>query len=112
MDCGLLVNGQDRMDRQVSMDQAQNSVNGEMPSENPTHKPQPTLLSGMSLRTKGGWVMIIFVVYTLSAGFIMNRECNALHADLQRLEAVHVEEERQLGLNMLVTRAILIVNEN
>ena len=56
--------------------------------------------------------MVIFVTYTLSAGFIMSRERNALFLNLQQIEAVHADEERQLGLNMLVTRAILIVNEN
>lgn len=56
--------------------------------------------------------MVIFVVYTLSAGLIMSRERNALYSDLQRLEEVHIEGSQQLGLNMLVTRAILIVNEN
>jgi len=94
------------------MDQAQNKVDWERHSEIPLPKPQPTLLNGMSLRVKGVWVMIIFVVYTLSSGFIMNRERNALFLNLQQIEAVHADEERQLGLNMLVTRAILIVNEN
>lgn len=94
------------------MDQAQNNVSGEVHPEVPLPKLQPTLLGGMSLRKKGGWVLIIFVIYTISAGFIMSRERNALFADLQQLEAVHANEERQLGLNMLVTRAILIVNEN
>lgn len=56
--------------------------------------------------------MVLFLVYTLSAGFIMGRERNALYADIQRLEAVHAEEERQFGLNMLVTRAILVVNDS
>ena len=56
--------------------------------------------------------MVIFVTYTLSAGLIMSLERNALHKDLLGLEALHMDEERQLGLNMLVTRAILIVNEN
>ncbi len=97
---------------QGNMDQAQNKVNEEMPSETLLPKPQQTLLNGMSLRKKGGWVIIIFVIYTLSAGFIMGMERNTLFSDLQRLEAVHADEERQLGLNMLVTRAILIVNEN
>ena len=87
-------------------------MNGEKQLGTPQANPQPTLISGMSLRKKGGWVMTIFLVYTLSAGFIMNRERNALNSDLHRLEEVHVEEEHQLGLNMLVTRAILIVNEN
>ena len=94
------------------MDQAQNEMNENIRSESPYPKLQPILLSGMSLRKKGFWVMVIFVVYTLSAGFIMGMERNNLYSDLQQLEAVHVDEERQLGLNMLVTRAILIVNEN
>jgi two-component system, NtrC family, sensor kinase len=72
---------------------------------------KPTLLSGLSLRTKGVWVMIIFLAYTLTAGFIMSRERNALYSDLQQLELIHLDEEHQLGLNMLVTRAILIANE-
>ena len=93
------------------MNQIQSELNKEVHAE-PLSKPEPTLLGGMSLRKKGGWVMIVFVVYTLSAGFIMGRERSVLSSDLQRLEAVHVEEEQQLGLNMLVTRAILIVNEN
>lgn len=94
------------------MDQAQNREDWEKHSETLLSKPQSTLLSGMSLRVKGVWVMIVFVVYTLSAGFIMGRERNTLYLNLQQLEAVHADEERQLGLNMLVTRAILIVNEN
>jgi len=73
---------------------------------------RPSLLAGMTLRAKGGWVMFIFMAYTLSAGFVMGRERNYLYWNLEQLEAVHVDEERQLGLNMLVTRAILIVNEN
>ena len=83
-----------------------------MHSELPMHKPQTTLLGGKSLRKKGVWVMVIFVIYTLSAGLLMSMERNALFSELQRLEDVHADEERQLGLNMLVTRAILIVNEN
>lgn len=94
------------------MDQVNSQVNESVHPELSPSSKQPTLLGGMSLRKKGVWVMVIFVVYTLSAGFIMSRERNTLHTELQKLEVVHVDEERQLGLNMLVTRAILIVNEN
>ncbi|MGO8754361.1 MAG: ATP-binding protein [Gallionellaceae bacterium] len=73
---------------------------------------KPGMLNGLSLRTKGVWVMVIFLIYTLTAGFIMSRERNALYSDLQQLESIHLDEEHQLGLNMLVTRAILIANEN
>lgn len=70
------------------------------------------LLSGMSLRTKGIWVLVLFLSYTLAAGFIMGVERNTLYSDVQQLEAVHEEEGNQFGLNMLVTRAILVVNDN
>ena len=96
----------------MNMDQAQGIEDGEVHAETPPPKPKLTLLGGMSLRKKGGWVVVLFVIYTLSAGFIMGMERNTLFSDLQHLEGVHADEGRQLGLNMLVTRAILIVNEN
>lgn len=67
---------------------------------------------GMSVRTKGIGLMILFLIYTFFAGLIMARERNVLYQDLQQLENVHEEEERQFALKMLVTRAILIVNDN
>ena len=73
-------------------------------------RPQP--LQGMSLRTKGVWVLFMFQIYTLAAGFILGVERNTLYSDVQKLEAVHAEEGDQFGLNMLVTRAILVVNDN
>lgn len=94
------------------MDQVQNQTNGEIFPEIAPTKPQPAPQKGISLRKKGGWLMIIFVVYTLSAGLVMDRERSFLFSDLQQLEVLQANEERQLGLNMLVTRAILIVNEN
>ena len=96
----------------MNTDQDENKVSAETPPEVSPPKPQSVLLSGMSLRKKGIWVMVTFVIYTLSAGLIMSVERNALFLNLQQIEAVHADEERQLGLNMLVTRAILIVNEN
>lgn len=69
-------------------------------------------LRGMSLRTKGVWVLFMFLVYTLAAGFILGVERNTLYSDVQKLEAVHAEEGDQFALNMLVTRAILVVNDN
>ena len=69
-------------------------------------------LRGMSLRTKGVWVLFMFLIYTLAAGFILGVERNTLYSDVQKLEAVHAEEGDQFALNMLVTRAILVVNDN
>ena len=70
------------------------------------------LPGGMSLRAKGIVAMMFFLGYTLAAGFIMGVERNTLYSDVQQLEAVHAEEGAQFGLNMLVTRAILVVNDN
>ena len=94
------------------MNQEYDKANEKTLSDTPPPVKRPTLLGGMSLRAKGGWLMVIFMAYTLSAGYVMGRERNYLYWNLEQLEAVHVDEERQLGLNMLVTRAILIVNEN
>jgi two-component system, NtrC family, sensor kinase len=73
---------------------------------------KPSFLNGMSLRAKGVWVMILFLVYTVTAGLIMGKERNALYADLQQLEAIHEDEQRQFGLNILIARSILVVNDS
>ena len=94
------------------MNQAQESVKKKFNPAFYLHGAPPSLLSGLSLRTKGVWVLILFLAYTLAAGFIMGVERNTLYSDVQQLEAIHEEEGDQFGLNMLVTRAILVVNDN
>ncbi len=94
------------------MDQVQNQASGEAYPGIDLPKPQSAPLNGMSLRKKGGWVMVIFVIYTLSAGLVMDRERTSLFSDLQQLEVLEQDEDNQLSLNMTVTSAILIVNEN
>ena len=91
-----------------SQDKIVEEIHPQPPS--PGTRPQP--LQGMSLRTKGVWVLFMFLIYTLAAGFILGVERNTLYSDVQKLEAVHAEEGDQFGLNMLVTRAILVVNDN
>lgn len=76
------------------------------------HDTRPTSPVGTSLRTKGVGLLALLLVYTLAAGFVMNMERNNLYSDVRQLEAVHADEERQFNLNMLVTRAILVVNDN
>ena len=73
---------------------------------------QLLLLGGMSLRAKGMLVLVLFLAYTLAAGFILGLERNTLYSDIQRLEELNAEEAAQFSLNMLVTRAILVVNDN
>lgn len=94
------------------MNQARESVKRKLKPTLYLRGAPPGLLSGLSLRTKGVWVLILFLGYTLAAGFIMGVERNTLYSDVQQLEAIHEEEGNQFGLNMLVTRAILVVNDN
>lgn len=56
--------------------------------------------------------MAFFLIYTVFAGLIMARERNILYQNLQQIETMHAEQERQFGLNVLVTRAILVVNDS
>jgi len=57
-------------------------------------------------------MLIGFVIFTIVAGIVINIERATLSATVQQLEAVHVEEEYQVALNMSVARAILVVNDN
>ena len=91
-----------------SQDKIAEDSHQQPPSNGARHQP----LQGMSLRAKGVWVLFMFVIYTLAAGFVLGVERNTLYSDVQKLEAVHAEEGEQFGLNMLVTRAILVVNDN
>ncbi len=92
------------------MSSSQDMTNEENTRQTTSHGTQPP--QGMSLRTKGVWVLFLFVIYTLAAGFILGVERNTLYSDVQKLEAVHAEEGDQFALNMLVTRSILVVNDN
>lgn len=94
------------------MNSSQDKVNEENHPQAPLIGTQLQPLQGMSLRTKGVWVLLLFLIYTLAAGFILGVERNTLYSDVQKLEAVHAEEGEQFALNMLVTRAILVVNDN
>ncbi len=64
------------------------------------------------MRVKGMLVLVIAFSYTLSAGIIMGVERNNLFSDVRQLEALQVDEERQFTLSMLVTRALLVVNDD
>ena len=94
------------------MSSSQDKIGEEDHQQTPLHGTQPQPLQGMSMRTKGVWVLFLFLIYTLAAGFVLGVERNTLYSDVQKLEAVHAEEGDQFALNMLVTRAILVVNDN
>lgn len=67
---------------------------------------------GMSLRARGFWMLVCFVFFTFLTGLIVVRERTELYSSVQQLQAVHMEEEYQIGLNMHVANAVLVLNEN
>ena len=67
------------------MNQPHDKADDTTPAEIVPPVRQPTYFSGMSLRAKGVWVMVIFMAYTLSAGYIMGRERNFLYWNLEQL---------------------------
>lgn len=81
-------------------------------SENHALPNEPAPGRGMSLRTKGFWMLVFFILFTSLTGMIIVREHGALYANVQQLHAVHMEEEYQIGLNMRVAHAVLVMNEN
>ncbi len=82
---------------------------------NPDHSAQSSHSksnAGMSLHTKGMWLLGLFVVFASFTGFVIHRERRNLSDDTQQVQAVHLAEEAQFGLYMSVARAVLIVNES
>jgi two-component system, NtrC family, sensor kinase len=67
---------------------------------------------GMSLRTKGVWMLVLFIVFLLVTGLIIGRERTALSHSITQIQSVHAAEEAHFSLHMSVARAVLIVNEN
>lgn len=74
--------------------------------------PQANPRRGMSLRAKGFWMLVFFVVFTFLTGLVVVREHAELYSNMQQLQAIHMEEEYQIGLNMHVANAVLALNEN
>ena len=67
---------------------------------------------GMSLRAKGFWMLVFFVVFTFLTGLVVVREHAELYSNMQQLQALHMEEEYQIGLNMHVANVVLTLNSN
>lgn len=72
----------------------------------------PFIPGGVSLRTKAIWMLVIFILFTIVTGLIINKERRHLYNDVQQLQAVHFAEENLLGIYMSVAEATLTVNEN
>lgn len=73
----------------------------------------PTFIQGgVSLRIKAIWMLVIFIVFTIVTGLIVNKERRHLYSDVQQLQAVHFAEENLLGIYMSVAQATMTVNEN
>lgn len=69
-------------------------------------------LQGASLRRKGMWTVVVLLVYFAAVMAVIAYERDILVRSVIELEDVHMLEQRQVALNMTVSRAVLAVNEN
>jgi len=69
-------------------------------------------LRGASLRQKGLWTLFVMVVYCVVMTLVITMERSYLLDSVAQLESIYKQEENQIALNMSVSRAILVVNEN
>lgn len=69
-------------------------------------------LWGASFAQKGSRVLGALVIYLVLATGFIGWERKLLFETVNQLEAIHAQEEYQLGLNFAVSHAILTVNEN
>jgi signal transduction histidine kinase len=80
------------------------------------HKPSTAAGDGdrpvASFARKGTRILVAMVVYLVLATIGINWERGRLFDSVNQLEAVHVQEERQLALNLVVSYAILAINAN
>lgn len=67
---------------------------------------------GTSLRQKALWTMVGVLVYFALAMGVIAYERSTLIDSILELERVHNLQQRQVALNMSVSRAVLSVNEN
>jgi two-component system, NtrC family, sensor kinase len=70
------------------------------------------LLHGSSLRRKAISTVAVLLVYFAVVMAVIAYEREILIASVIELEEVHTLEQRQVALNMAVSRAVLAVNEN
>ncbi|HEX5804040.1 MAG TPA: histidine kinase dimerization/phospho-acceptor domain-containing protein, partial [Azospira sp.] len=69
-------------------------------------------LRGTSLRRKAIWTVVLLLIYFAAVMAVIAYERSILIDSVAELEEVHGLEQRQVALNMTVSRAVLAVNEN
>lgn len=70
------------------------------------------IVRGISLRQKGLWTLLVMLAYCVVMTLVITMERSYLLESVRELESIHKQEENQIALNMAVSRAILVVNEN
>lgn len=69
-------------------------------------------IRGTSLRRKGMWTVVVLLIYFAGVMAVISYERTILVESVAELEEIHGLEQRQVALNMTVSRAVLAVNEN
>lgn len=71
-----------------------------------------SVIRGVPLRQKGLWTLLAMMAYCVVMTLVITMERSYLLESVKELESIHRQEENQIALNMSVSRAILVVNEN
>ena len=65
-----------------------------------------------SLRQKAAWILFVVVIYCIAVTLVIAMERRILSDSVANLEELHKLAERQVALNITVSRAIFAINEN
>jgi signal transduction histidine kinase len=71
-----------------------------------------SVIRGVTLRQKGFWTLLAMAIYCVVMTLVITIERSYLFDSVGELESLHKQEANQVALNMSVSRAVLVVNEN
>lgn len=66
----------------------------------------------VSLRQKAAWTLFVVVMYCVAMSLVIAMERRFLKDSVDDLESIHQLAERQVALNIAVSRATFVINEN
>lgn len=65
-----------------------------------------------SLRQKAAWILLVVVIYCIVMTLVISAERQFIFDSVDKLQELHKLAEKQVVLNVTVSRAVFVVNEN
>lgn len=65
-----------------------------------------------SLRQKAAWILLVVVIYGIAMTLVISAERQFIFDSVAKLQELHKLAEKQVVLNVTVSRAVFVVNEN